>query len=357
MQVKKQQLELDMVQWTSSKTGKLVCQGCILSYLTHAEYIAWNARLDEAQTGIKLAGKTINNLRNADDTTLMEESEEELKSFLMNVKEESEKADLKLNNQKTKIMASSSITSRQIDGETMETVTGFNFLGSKITADGDCSHEIKRFLLLGRKTMTNLDSMLKSRDITLMTKVLLSQSFGFSSSHVWMWELDHKENWVLKNWCFWTVVLEKTLQSPMDCKEIQPVNPKGNQPWIFIVRTDTEVEAQILWAPDAKNWLIGKDPDARKVWRQEEKGMTEDEMIGLHHWLDGHEQALGFGDGQGSLVCCSPWGFKELDTTEQLNWTYGLNCVPPPFICWHPNSWFFRMWLYLEISPLKGWFR
>ena len=115
-----------------------------------------------------------------------------------------------------------------------------------------------------------------------------SQGYGFSSSHVWMWELDYKESWVL-NWCFWTVVLEKTLESPLDCKEIQPVHPKGNQSWIFIGRTDAEAEALILWPPDAKNWLIGKDPNAGKDWRQEEKGTTEDEMVGWHHWLDEQE--------------------------------------------------------------------
>ena len=128
-----------------------------------------------------------------------------------------------------------------------------------------------------------------------------------------MWELDHKESGALKNWYFWTVVLEKTLESPLDCKEIKLVNPKGNQPWIFIGRTDAETEAPILWPPDAKNWFNGKDPDAQKYWRQEEKGMTEDEMVGWHHWCDGHEfeQALGDGDGQRGLACCSPWGCKE----------------------------------------------
>ena len=138
-----------------------------------------------------------------------------------------------------------------------------------------------------------------------------------------MWVLDHKENWALKNWCFWTVVLEKTLESPLDCKEIQPVHPKGNRSWVFIGRTDGEAETLILWSPDAKNWLSVKDPDVGKDWRQEEKGTTEDEMVGWHHWLDGHEfeQASGVGDGQGSLVRCSPWGHKESDTTEQLNWT------------------------------------
>ena len=142
-----------------------------------------------------------------------------------------------------------------------------------------------------------------------------SQSYGFSSSHVWMWELDHKESWVPKNWCFWTVVL-KTLESPLDWK-IKPVNPKGNHSWIFIGRTDTEAEAPILWPPDAKNWLIGKDPDVGKDWLQEEKGTTEDEMVWWHQRLDGHEfeQAPGVGDGQGSLACCNSWGHKELDMT------------------------------------------
>ena len=138
-----------------------------------------------------------------------------------------------------------------------------------------------------------------------------------------MWELDYKENWVPKNWCFSTVVLEKTLESPLDCKEIQPVHPKGNQFWIFIGRTDVEAETPILWPPDVKCWLIWKDPDARKDWRQEEKGTTEDEMVGWHHWLNGleFEYTLGVGDGQGGLECCSPWGCKESDTTDRLNWT------------------------------------
>ena len=150
-----------------------------------------------------------------------------------------------------------------------------------------------------------------------------SQSYGFSSNYVWMWELNYKERWAPKNWYFWTVVLEKTLESPLDCKEIKPVNPKGNQSLIFIGRTDAEVEAPTLWSPDAKNWLIRRDTDAGKDWRQEEKGLTEDEMVGWHHRLYGREfeQAPGVGDGQGGLVCCSPWGQKESDTTEQLNWT------------------------------------
>ena len=209
-----------------------------------------------------------------------------------------------------------------MDGETMETVADFIFLGSKITADGDCSHEMKRCLLLGRKAMTNLNSILKSRDITLPTN-FRSQSYGFSASHLWICELDHKESWVPKNWCFWTVVLEKTLESPLDCKEIKPVHPKGNQSWIFIGRTDAEAEAPVLGPSDAKNWLIWKSPDAGKDWRQEEKGTTEDEMVGWHHWLNGHEfeQTVGVGDGQGILAFCSLWGRKESDTTEWLNWT------------------------------------
>ena len=224
-----------------------------------------NAELEEAQAGIKTAGRNINNFRYADDTTLKAESEE-LKSLLMKVKEESEKVGLKLNIQKTNIMASGPITSWQIDGETEETVIDFIFWGSKITTDGDCSHEVTRCLLLGRKVMTHLDSILKSRDITLPTKVHSSQGYGFSSGHVWMWKLDYKEIWVSKNWCFWTVVLEKTLERPLDCKEIQPVHPKGDQSWVFIGRTDVEAETPVLWPPDAKSWLTGKDPDAGKDW-------------------------------------------------------------------------------------------
>ena len=156
-----------------------------------------------------------------------------------------------------KIMPSSPFTSWQINGETMETVTAFIFLGSKITADGDCSHEVKRCLLLGRKAMTNLDSILKSRDITLPKKVHLSQSYGFSSSHIWKWELDYKESWALTNWCFWTVVLEKTLESPLYCEEIKPVNPKGNQSWIFIERTEAKAETLntlATWCKELTHW-------------------------------------------------------------------------------------------------------
>ena len=143
---------------------------------------------------------------------------------------------------------------------------------------------------------------------------------GFSSSHVWMWELDYKESWALKNWHFWTVALEKTLESPLDYKEIQPVHPKGNHSLIFIGRTDVEPETPILWPPDAKNWLIWKDPYAGKDWSGRRRGWQR------MRWLDGITDSMDIslgklGDGQGSLACCSPWGQKELDTTEQLNWT------------------------------------
>ena len=172
------------------------------------------------------------------------------------------------------------------------------------------------------QTLTAYDKPWKQRHY-FADKVSSSQNHSFSSSHVWMWELDHKESWALKNWCFWTVVLEETLENPLDCKEIKPGNPKGNQSWIFIGKTSAEAEAPILWPPNSKNWLIGKDPDVGADWRQEEKGMTEDEVIEWHHQLDGHEfeQALTVGDGHGSLTCCSPQGHKESDMTERLNWT------------------------------------
>ena len=252
----------------------------------------WNAGLDEAQAGIKIAGRNINNLRYADDTTLTGESKEELKSLLVKVKEENEKVGLKLNIQKTKIMASGPITSWQIDGETMETVRDFILGGSKITADGDCSHEIKRCLLLRRKVMTNLDNILKSRDITLSTKVHLVKAMVFPVV-TYGCELDCKESWALKNWCLWNAVLEKTLESPLNCKEIQPVHSEGDQPWDFFGRNDVEAETPILWLPDVKSWLIGKDLDGGRDWEQEEKGTTEDEMARWHHWLNGHELVMG----------------------------------------------------------------
>ena len=164
-------------------------------------------------------------------------------------------------------------------------MSDFIFLGSKITADGDCSHEIKRRLLLGRKVMTNLDSIFKSRDITLPTKVHLVKAVVFPVVMYLMWDLDYKEIWVLKNWWFWSVVLEKTLESPLDCKEIQPFHSKGDQSWVFIGRIDVEAETPTLWPPDVKSWFIWKDPDAG----QDEKGMTEDEIVGWHHRLNGYE--------------------------------------------------------------------
>ena len=199
----------------------------------------------------------------------------------------------------------------------METVTDFIFLGSKITADGDCSHEIKTRLAPWKKSYDQPRRHIIKQRHYFANKGLYSQSYGFSSSHVWMWELDYKEGWSLKNWCFWTVVLEKSLESPLDCKEIKPVHPKGNQSWIFILGTGAEAEAPILCPPDAKRRLIRKDPDAEKYWSQKEKGMTEDEMVGWHYWLNGHEfeQAPGDGEGQGSLVCCSPWCHKESHMT------------------------------------------
>ena len=229
-----------------------------------------------------------------------------------------------------KTMTFGPITSWQIDGKLMETLTDFIFFCSKITAYGDSSHEIKRLLLLGRKIMTNLDSILKKQGHYFADKGPYSQSYGFSSSHVWIWELDHKESWVLKNWCFWTVVLEKTLESPLNSKEIKSVSPKGNQSWIFIGLADAETEAPIFWPPAMKNWLTGKDPDAGQDWKQKEKGMTKDETVGWHYWLNGHEyeQAPGDGEGQGSLVCCSPWGCKQLDTTEQLRNNTMLSGLP-----------------------------
>ena len=215
-----------------------------------------NTGVDEAQAGMKIAGRHINNFRYADDTTLMAESEEELKSLLMKVRGEWQ-IWLKAQLQKTKIMASGPVTSWRKDGETVETVRHFILGGSIVTADGDCSHETKRCLFFGRKTMTNLDSIVKSRDITLPTKVHLFKAtvfpvimYGCES-----WTIKKAEYWRTK--CFWTVVLEKTLESPFDCKEIQPVHPKGNQSWIFIRRTDAEViswtDALILWPPDVNN--------------------------------------------------------------------------------------------------------
>ena len=215
-------------------------------------------------------------------------------------------------------MASGPITSWQIDGGKVKTVTDFIFLCSKITAiTGDCSHKIKRCLLLGRKSMTNLHSILKKLRHHFADKGPYSQGYVFSGSHVRMWELDSKEDWVLKNWCFQIVVLEKTFKSPLDSKEIKPINSKGNKPWIFIGRSDAEAETPILQPPDTKCRFFGEVPDAGKDWGQEEKGVTEDEMVGWNHCLNGHEfeQIPGDSEGQGSLLFCSPWGLKEFNMT------------------------------------------
>ena len=168
--------------------------------------------------------------------------------------------------------------------------------------------------------MANLDNILKSRDIILPTKVHLVKN-GFSSSDVCIWELDYKESWAMKTWCFWTVVLEKTPENPLDSKEIKLVNPKGNQPWILIGRTNAEAETPVLWPLDVKSQLIGKDPNTGKEWGQEKKGVTADEMIGWDNRLNGHEfkHTLGDGEGQVSLACCTLWDCNESDTTEWLN--------------------------------------
>ena len=265
--------------------GKGVHQGCILSpclFNLYAERIMWNAGLNEAQAGIKIAGRNINNLRYADDTTLMAESEEELKSSLMKVRE-CEKAGLKLNIQITKIMASGHITSWQIDGETMETVTDSIFLGSRITADGDCSCEIKIHLLLRRKSMTNLDSILKSRDITLPTKVHLVKAMVFPVVMYGCksWTIEKAVCWRIdgfESWCW-----QRLLRAPWTAR-------RSNQSVVkkFTGRIDAEAEARILWPSDVKSWLTAKDPDAGKDWRRE-KATTEDERVGWHHWLNGHE--------------------------------------------------------------------
>ena len=188
--------------------------------------------------------------------------------------------------------------------------------------DGDCSHEIKRRLLLVRKFMTNLYSILKSRDITLPTKIRLVKAMVFPVV-MYGCELDREESWAPMNWWFWTVVLEKTLESPLDCKEMQPVHSEGDQPWDFFGGTDAKAETPVLWPPHAKSWLIGKDSDAGRDRWPEEKGMTEDEMAGWHHRVDGRESEWtpGVGGGQGGLACCDSWCCKELDTTEWLNWT------------------------------------
>ena len=208
------------------------------------------------------------------------------------------------------------------------------FLGSKITADGDCSHETKRHLLLGRISYDQRRQHIKKQRHYFANKGPSRQGYGFSSGHVWMWELDCEESWMPKTWCLWTVVLEKTLESPLDCKEIEPVHSKGDQSWVFFGRNDAKAETPILCPPHVKSWFIGKDSDARRDWGQEVKVMTEDEMAGWYHRLNGREfeWTPGVGDGQGGLACCDSWGWKESDTTERLNRTeaslYGLFYLP-----------------------------
>ena len=280
-----------------------------------------NAGLDEAQAGIKIAGRNINNLLNADDTDLMAESEDELKSLSKKVKEKSEKVGLKLNIQKTKIMASSPITSWQIVGETVETVADLIFLGSKFTADGDGSLEIKRRYSLEGKLYQPRQHMENQRHY-FVNKGPSSQGFGFSNGHVWMWELDYKESWALKNWCFWTVVLEKTLESPLDCKEIPPVHLKEISPEYslegLMLNLKLQYSGHLMRRADSleKTLMLGKI-EGRRRGRQ------------MMRWLDGIPDSMdmGFGwtpgvsDGQGGLACWGPWGCKELDRTEWLNWT------------------------------------
>ena len=251
-----------------------------------------NAGLDESQDGIKIAGRIISNLRYANDTTFKAENEEKLKNLLMKVKGESEKTVLKLNIQKTKIMASGPITSWQTDGK-LETVTDFLFLGSRITAGGDCSHEIRRCLLLGWKAMANLDSThIKKQRHYFANKGPSNQGYGFSSSHVWMWELDHKECWALKNWRFWNVVLEKTLESPLDCKEIQPVHPKGlkaggewdDRGWDGRMASPTQWTW--VWVSSRSWWWIGKPGVLQSMGLQRvgHKWASELKWTEIFHW-------------------------------------------------------------------------
>ena len=201
----------------------------------------------------------------------------------------------------------------------------FLFLGSKITADGDCSHEIRKWLLVGRKAITNLDSALKSKDITLPTEVCIVKAMVFPVV-IYGCKSQTIKIAVSKNWCFLTVVLEKALESPLERKEIKPVNPKENQPWILTGRTNVEAEAPILWPTNANSQLIGKDPDAGKDWKRKEKRVTEDEMVGWHHWFNGHElgQTLRNGEEQGVLACYCPWG------SQRVEYNLATEQPPPP---------------------------
>ena len=239
----------------------------------------------------------------------------------MKVKEESEKVGLKVSIQKTKMVASSPITPWQIDGETVETVSDF-ILGLQNHCRWWLQPWNKKTLAPWKKSYKKPRQHIEKQRCYLTNRGPSSQSYGSSNSHLWMWELDHKESWVPKNWCFLTLVLEKTLESPLDYKEIQVVQ-KEISPGCSLEGLMLKLKLQYFWLPNAKSWLIGKDPDAGKVWGQEEKRMTEDEMVGWHHRLDGHRfgWTLGVGKGQGTMACCGSWGRKESDTTEWLNWT------------------------------------
>ena len=290
MQVKKQQLEPDMEQQIGSKLGKeyvkdAYCHPAYLTYMesTSCKMSGWMKHKMESRFPGEISITQIFRWHHPYGRKWRR-----TKKPLDESKRGCKKVGLKLNIQKTKIMASGPIISWQIDGETVETVADFILGGSKITADGDCSQEIKKKNFPWKKSYDQPRQHIKKQRHYFANKCPSSQRFSFSSSHVWMCELDYKENWVPKNWFFWMMVLQRTLESPLDCKEIQPVHPKGNQSWIFIGRTDAEGEAPILWPPDAKNWLIRKEPDAGKDWRQEQKGRTEDEIVGWHPQLNGH---------------------------------------------------------------------
>ena len=237
-----------------------------------------HAELEEAQDGIKIARRTINNFRYADDTTFMAENEEELTNLLMKAKKESKKFGLKLNIQKTMIMASGPIISWEIDREAVETVTGFIFLGSKITADGDCSHEIKRHLRVSvfpwKESCDQPRQHIKKQRHYFANKGPSSQGYGFSSGHVWMWELDYKESWAQKNWCFWTVVLEKTLESPLDFKEshqsiLKEIGPGCSLKGLML-KLKLQYFGHLMWRPDSfeKILMLGKIEGRRRRWQQ-----------------------------------------------------------------------------------------
>ena len=258
---------------------------------------------------------------------------DELNSLLMKVKEKSEKVGLKLNIQKNKIMSSGPITSWQVDGETVEKVTDFIWRAPKslqmVTQPWN-----SKTLAPWKKSYDQPKQHIKKQRHYFANKGLSSQSYGFSSRHVWMWELDYKENWEPKNWCFWTVILEKTLESPLDCKEVKPVNPKGNQPWIFIGRTDAEAETPILWPPGVKNRLTGRP----WCWERLKAGGEGDDR-GRDSWMASPTQWTWVWVNSRSWWWtgrpgCNSWGSKESDTTEQLNWTElkGLYFIASDFL-------------------------